>query len=177
MTTPRGYVTIERRISEREIPVNHVDYMRQALDEAGRGAAAGEVPIGAVLVIDGTVVARAHNRRDVWQAPTAHAELIAIREASAHLRAWRLVGSTLYVTMEPCAMCIGAAVLARVERVVFGARDPKGGACGSVLNIPEERRLDHHIDVVGDVLYEESPAVLHEFFKELRQKPPLNVNR
>jgi len=157
--------------------VDHADYMRHALDEARLAAAAGEVPIGAVLVVDGTVVARAHNRREVWQDPTAHAELIAIREASAHLRAWRLVGSTLYVTMEPCAMCIGAAVLARVERVVFGVRDPKGGACGSVLNIPEERRLNHRIEVVGGVLEEESRALLQEFFKELRQKPPLNVNR
>src|SRR3989454_3607331 len=104
MTRPRGYVTIELRISEREIPVDHVDYMRQAFEEARLAAAAGEVPIGAVLVVDGTVVARAHNRREVWQDPTAHAELIAIREAAARLRTWRLVGSTLYVTMEPCAM-------------------------------------------------------------------------
>ena len=150
--------------------MDDADYMRHALDEARLAAAAGEVPIGAVLVIDGTVVARARNRREVWQDPTAHAELIAIREASAHLRAWRLVGSTLYVTMEPCAMCIGAAVLARVERVVFGARDPKGGACGSVLNIPEERRLNHRIEVVGGVLEEESRALLQEFFKGLREK-------
>jgi tRNA(adenine34) deaminase len=150
--------------------VDHADYMRYALNEARLAAAAGEVPIGAVLVIDGAVVARAHNRREVWQDPTAHAELIAIREASAHLRAWRLVGSTLYVTMEPCAMCIGAAVLARVERVVFGVRDPKGGACGSVLNISEERRLNHHIEVVGGVLEEESRALLQEFFKGLREK-------
>ena len=150
--------------------MDHADFMRYALDEARLAAAAGEVPIGAVLVIDGAVAARAHNRREVWQDPTAHAELIAIREASAHLRAWRLVGSTLYATMEPCAMCIGAAVLARVERVVFGVRDPKGGACGSVLNIPEEQRLNHHIEVVGGVLEEESRALLQEFFKGLREK-------
>ena len=150
--------------------MNHAEYMRYALDEARLAVAAGEVPIGAVLVADGAVVARAHNRREVWQDPTAHAELIAIREASAHLRAWRLVGGTLYVTMEPCAMCIGAAILARVEHVVFGAWDPKGGACGSVLNIPEERRLNHRIDVVGGVLEEESRALLQEFFKGLREK-------
>jgi len=150
--------------------VNHADYMRHALDEARLAAAAGEVPIGAVLVVKEAVVARAHNRREVWQDPTAHAELIAIREASAQLRTWRLVGSTLYVTMEPCAMCIGAAILARVERVVFGVRDPKGGACGSVLNIPEERRLNHRLDVVGGVLEEESRALLQEFFKNLREK-------
>ena len=150
--------------------MDHVDYMRQAFEEARLAAAAGEVPIGAVLVVDGTVAARAHNRREVWQDPTAHAELIAIREAAARLRTWRLVGSTLYVTMEPCAMCMGAAVLARIERVVFGVKDPKGGACGSVLNIPEERRLNHRIDVVGGVLEEESRALLQEFFKGLREK-------
>jgi tRNA(adenine34) deaminase len=150
--------------------MNHADYMRHALDEARLAAAAGEVPIGAVLVVDGTVVARAHNRREVWQDPTAHAELITIREAAAHLHTWRLVGSTLYVTMEPCAMCIGAAILARVERVVFGVRDTKGGACGSILNIPEERRLNHRLDVVGGVLEAESRALLQEFFKGLRRR-------
>src|SRR5213080_179196 len=169
MTTPQGYVTIGLRISERETPVDDADYMRHALDEARLAAAAGEVPIGAVLVIDGTVVARAHNRREVWQDPTAHAELIAIREASAYLRAWRLVGSTLYVTMEPCAMCIGAVVLARVERVVFGVWDPKAGACGSVLNIPEER-LNHRVQIVGGVLEQESCELLQQFFKGLREK-------
>ena len=149
---------------------DHAVHMRCALDEARLAAAAGEVPIGAVLVVEGVVVARAHNRREVWQDPTAHAELIAIREASAQLRTWRLVGGTLYVTMEPCAMCIGAAVLARVERVVFGVRDPKGGACGSVLNIPEERRLNHRIEVVGGILEDESRALLQEFFKGLRNE-------
>jgi len=149
---------------------DHAVHMRCALDEARLAAAAGEVPIGAVLVVEGAVVARAHNRREVWQDPTAHAELIAIREASAQLRTWRLVGGTLYATMEPCAMCIGAAVLARVERVVFGVRDPKGGACGSVLNIPEERRLNHRIEVVGGVLEDESRALLQEFFKGLRER-------
>ena len=150
--------------------MTHAAHMQLALDEARFAAAAGEVPIGAVLVVGDAVVARAHNRREVWQDPTAHAELIAIREASAQLRTWRLVGGTLYVTMEPCAMCIGAAILARVERVVFGVRDPKGGACGSVLNIPEDRRLNHRIDVVGGVLEEESRALLQEFFKGLREK-------
>jgi tRNA(adenine34) deaminase len=149
---------------------DHAVHMRCALDEARLAAAAGEVPIGAALVVEGAVVARAHNRREVWQDPTAHAELIAIREASAQLRTWRLVGGTLYATMEPCAMCIGAAVLARVERVVFGVRDPKGGACGSVLNIPEERRLNHRIEVIGGVLEDESRALLQEFFRGLREK-------
>src|SRR2546430_5217316 len=155
--------------------MNHADYMRHALGEARLAASAGEVPIGAVLVVAGTVIARAHNRREVWQDPTAHAELIAIREASAQLRTWRLLGSTLYVTMEPCAMCIGAAILARVERVVFGVQDPKGGACGSVLDIPEERRLNHRIEGVGGVLEEESRALLQEFFKNLRTKEDFGI--
>lgn len=150
--------------------MNHTAHMQLALDEARLAAAAGEVPIGAVLVVEEAVVARAHNRREVWQDPTAHAELIAIREASAQLRTWRLVGATLYVTMEPCAMCIGAAILARVDRVVFGAWDPKGGACGSVLNIPEEKRLNHRIEVIGGVLEEESRELLQGFFKGLREK-------
>ncbi|MEK6694882.1 MAG: tRNA adenosine(34) deaminase TadA, partial [Nitrospirota bacterium] len=144
---------------------DHTVYMQLALDEARLAAAAGEVPIGAVLVVEDAVVAQAHNRREVWQDPTAHAELIAIREASAQLRTWRLVGATLYVTMEPCAMCIGAAILARVERVVFGVWDPKGGACGSVLNIPQEKRLNHRIDVIGGLLEQESRELLQGFFK------------
>lgn len=157
--------------------MNHIAHMTCALDEARLAAAAGEVPIGAVLVVEDAVVARAHNRREVWQDPTAHAELIAIREAAAQMRTWRLVGGTLYVTMEPCAMCIGAAILARIDCVVFGVRDPKGGACGSVLNIPEEKRLNHRIEVIGGVLEEESRELLQGFFKGLREKLPLNVKR
>lgn len=150
--------------------MDHAAHMKLALDEARLAAAAGEVPIGAALVVGDAVVARAHNRREVWQDPTAHAELIAIREAAAQMRTWRLVGGTLYVTMEPCAMCIGAAVLARIDRVVFGVWDPKGGACGSVLNIPEERRLNHRVEVIGGVLEQESRELLQEFFKNLREK-------
>ncbi len=170
MTTPRGYGTIRRLFFKREHHVNHLPHMMHALDEARLAAAAGEVPIGAVLVVEEVVIVRAHNRREVWQDPTAHAELIAIREAAMQLRTWRLVGSTLYVTMEPCAMCIGAAILARIERVVFGVWDPKGGACGSVLNIPAETRLNHRIEVIGDVLEQESRELLQGFFKNLRAK-------
>ncbi|TAL12717.1 MAG: nucleoside deaminase [Nitrospirae bacterium] len=170
MTTPRGYVTIRSLFSTGEKRVDHAAHMQLALDEARLAAAAGEVPIGAVLVVGEAVVARAHNRREVWQDPTAHAELIAIREASAQLRTWRLTGGTLYVTMEPCAMCIGAALLARLDRVVFGVWDPKGGACGSVLNVPEEKRLNHRIDVIGGVLEQESRELLQGFFKNLRVK-------
>ncbi len=145
------------------------DYMKMALEEARLAAAAGEVPIGAVLVVGDSVIARAHNRREVWQDPTAHAELIAIREASAQLRSWRLTGGVLYVTMEPCSMCIGAAILARVERVVYGVKDPKGGACGSVVDIPAARGLNHRVDVVGGVMEQESRQLLQEFFRNLRE--------
>ena len=145
-----------------------LDVMRKALEEARRAAAQGEVPIGAVIVAEGDLIARAHNRRETWQDPTAHAEVIAIREAASALGSWRLTGAILYVTMEPCAMCIGAAILARVARVVFGAWDLKGGACGSVLDIPRERRLNHRIEVVGGALADESRELLTRFFEGLR---------
>jgi len=143
-------------------------WMRLALEEAQQAAAAGEIPIGAVLVVGGAPIARGHNRRETWQDPTAHAELIAIRAAAAALASWRLLESALYVTMEPCAMCVGAAILARVQRLVFGVADPKGGACGSIFNIPEERRLNHHLEVLGGVLEKESQELLQQFFRSLR---------
>lgn len=162
---------------KRRIPEEHLDYMLIALDEARFAAEAGEVPVGAILVTDGAVVARAHNRREAWQDPTAHAEMIAVRAAASHLGTWRLVDSALYVTMEPCAMCIGAAILARVARVVFGARDPKGGACGSIVNIPEQRRLNHRLEVIGGVLEHESQDLLQRFFKGLREKQEFGIGR
>ena len=145
-------------------------HMSAALDAAAQAAACGEVPIGAVVVMEGAVMGHGYNRRESWQDPTAHAEIIAIREAAAALGSWRLLGSTLYVTMEPCAMCIGAAILARVERLVFGVMDPKGGACGSILNIPAERGFNHCIEVVGGVMEEKSRELLQRFFRELRDK-------
>jgi len=143
-------------------------WMRLALEEAQQAAAAGEIPIGAVLVVGGAPIARGHNRRETWQDPTAHAELIAIRGAAAALASWRLLDSALYVTMEPCAMCVGAAILARVQRLVFGVADLKGGACGSIFNIPQERRLNHHLEVLGGVLERESQELLQQFFRSLR---------
>jgi len=142
--------------------------MRLALEEAQQAAAAGEIPIGAVLVVGGAPIARGHNRRETWQDPTAHAELITIRAAAAALASWRLLDSALYVTMEPCAMCVGAAILARVQRLVFGVADLKGGACGSIFNIPQERRLNHHLEVLGGVLERESQELLQQFFRSLR---------
>jgi tRNA(adenine34) deaminase len=146
-----------------------VVYMRLALEQARKASAQGEVPIGAVLVRDDHVLAQAHNFRELWQDPTAHAEIVAIREAATQSGSWRLTDTTLYVTLEPCAMCIGAIVLARIPRLVFGALDPKAGACGSILNVPALRKLNHRIEVVGGVLEQESQELLQTFFKNLRQ--------
>jgi tRNA(adenine34) deaminase len=149
-------------------------FMRMALEQAAQSAAIGEVPIGAVLVHAGRVLAQSHNHREAWQDPTAHAELIVIRESAKALGSWRLIDSTLFVTLEPCAMCLGAMVLARISRLVFGARDPKAGACGSVLDFACEPRLNHRVKVVGGMLEEESQRMLTEFFKELRVRQPDN---
>jgi tRNA(adenine34) deaminase len=115
------------------------------------------------------ILAQAHNYRELWQDPTAHAEIIAIRAAATILGTWRLTDTTLYVTVEPCSMCIGAIILARVSRVVFGAYDPKAGACGSVFNLPSEPRLNHQVAVTGGVLEQESQALMKRFFKQLRE--------
>jgi tRNA(adenine34) deaminase len=144
------------------------EYMRLALEQARKASAQGEVPIGAVLVRDGQVLAQAHNFRETWQDPTAHAEIVAIREAATQSGSWRLTDTTLYVTLEPCAMCIGAIILARISRLVFGAMDPKAGACGSIFDLPAERRLNHRVEVIGGVLEQESQEILQMFFKNLR---------
>ena len=153
------------------IPDADILYMAVALEEARSAAAAGEVPIGAVLVVDQSIISRGHNQRENRQDPTAHAEMIAIRGAAGTLQSWRLLDSTLYVTMEPCVMCVGAAILARIKRLVFAVRDPKAGACGSIFNIPEERRLNHRLEIIGGILEQESRELLQEFFSSLRKKP------
>ena len=142
--------------------------MQLALEEASRAIALDEVPIAALLVHEGKVLARSYNHREVWQDPTAHAEMLVIREAAKLLGSWRLIDTTLYVTLEPCAMCLGAIILARIPRIVFGAKDPKAGACGSVLNFANEERLNHHVEVTGGILEQESRQLLKEFFKTLR---------
>ena len=142
--------------------------MDQALAEARSAADAGEVPVGAVIVRDGTLVARAHNRTIRDQDASAHAEMLAIRAASAALGSWRLGGCTLYVTLEPCAMCAGAIVLARVDRVVFGAWDPKAGMAGSVGDVLRHPRLNHRPGVQGGVREGESGALLRDFFAARR---------
>lgn len=152
--------------------------MELALQQARLAPLLGEVPIGAVLVHQNEVIAAAHNYRELSQDPTAHAEMIVIRQTAEQLKTWRLTDTTLYVTLEPCPMCAGAIVQARIARLVFGAWDPKAGACGSILNIPAERRFNHRVQVVGGLLEQESRALLQEFFRAKRnnasekQRPP-----
>jgi len=143
-------------------------FMRMALEEAAKASAVGEVPIAALIVQDSQILAQAHNCRELWQDPTAHAEIIAIRAAAIALGTWRLTDTTLYATVEPCSMCIGAIILARIPRVVFGAWDPKGGACGSVFDLTNEPRLNHRVEVLGGLLEQESQTLIQQFFRQLR---------
>ena len=142
--------------------------MRLALREAERALEHGDVPIGAVVAREGEVIAAAHNERELRQDPTAHAEIIALREAARATGSWRVLGAVMYVTLEPCAMCAGALVLARVPRVVYGTTDPKAGAAGSVLDVLSEPRLNHRPEVAGGLLAEESAGLLTEFFRTRR---------
>ncbi|KUG58409.1 cytidine deaminase [Serinicoccus chungangensis] len=150
-------------------PGRYADWVAQALAQARAVGESGDVPVGA-LVVDagGRVVGRGRNVRELAHDPTGHAEVVALREAGAALRSWRLDGCSLVVTLEPCAMCAGAAVLARVDRVVFGAWDDKAGACGSVWDLPRDRRSLHRVEVVGGVLEEECAALLTTFFTDRR---------
>jgi tRNA(adenine34) deaminase len=143
-------------------------WMRLALREAERALAHDDVPVGAVVVHDGELVGAGHNERELRQDPTAHAEMIALREAAASLRSWRLLETVLYVTLEPCAMCAGAIVLGRVPRVVYGTTDPKAGAAGSVLDILAEPRLNHRPEVAAGLLSDECAALLVDFFRTRR---------
>ena len=144
-------------------------YMAEALREATLALDADEVPVGAVIVQNGCVIGRAHNQRERLGDPTAHAEMIAITQAAEHVGNWRLENCTMYVTLEPCAMCAGAIVLARLPRLVFGARDPKAGAVGSIYDIPRDPQLNHTVEVTAGVLERESGDLLTEFFKRKRQ--------
>jgi tRNA(adenine34) deaminase len=141
-----------------------VDYMRLAIGLARRAMLAGEVPVGALIVSEDRVIGEGWNSPVAGHDPTAHAEIVALRAAAQEQRNYRLSSATLYATLEPCAMCIGAAITARVARVVFGAWDPKAGACGSVLDLPRESRLGPGIDVFGGVLSDECAGLLKEFF-------------
>jgi tRNA(adenine34) deaminase len=142
--------------------------MEAALDEARKSAEHGEVPIGAVVVHGDQIVGRGGNRTETLQDPTAHAEILALRAASDRLGSWRLTGATLYVTLEPCAMCAGACVLGRIDRLVFGADDPKAGMCGSLENLVQDTRLNHRVEVVRGVRAEECGELLREFFRARR---------
>ena len=143
-------------------------FMMQALEQAKLAAQEGEVPVGAVLVQDGKVISKAFNRPIGNHDPSAHAEMLALRSAAGEIENYRLPGSTLYVTLEPCVMCAGAMLHARVDRVVFGARDPKTGAAGSVVDIFSINQLNHQTTVVGGILESECGQVLRDFFKERR---------
>lgn len=154
-----------------------LEYMQLALEKARLAPALGEVPIAAVLVMDGQLVTQVHNFREIWQDPTAHAEVVAIREAASRLGTWRLTGGTLYVTVEPCSMCAGAIIQSRIGRLVFGARDPKAGACGSVFNIPAEPKLNHRVTVIGGVMEKESQELIQNFFRRLRDEVGEDVAR
>ena len=144
-------------------------WMREALVEARRAGEQGEVPVGAVLVRDGRVVGRGHNRRERDRDPLGHAELLAIREAVLGAADWRLEGCSMYVTLEPCAMCAGALVNSRVERLVFGTADPKAGFCGTLGDLVRDRRLNHRLSVTGGVLADECGELLRSFFAALRE--------
>ena len=143
-------------------------FMAEALELAGAAARAGEVPVGAVVVKDGRVIGRGYNRPISSRDPTAHAEIVALREAAAAEGNYRLPGCALYVTLEPCAMCVGAMLHARIARVIFGARDPKTGACGSVVDLPASERLNHHTTFEGGLLSDPCGDLLRRFFAERR---------
>jgi tRNA(adenine34) deaminase len=164
-------------VSPFDLPLNdvrnplHVHHMEMALEEAGAGAAADEVPVGCVIVsFERGIVGRAHNQREVLQDPTAHAEMLAITQAAQALGSWRLENCALYVTLEPCAMCAGAIVLARLPLVVYGCTDPKGGACDTLYRIPTDPRLNHRAQVLGGVLADRCGQVLSEFFAARRRQ-------
>ena len=143
--------------------------MKEALKEAEKAAAMGEVPIGAVVVKDGIIIGRGHNKTETAKDPTAHAEMEAIRAASAVLGGWRLLGCDMYVTAEPCSMCAGAIVWSRIENLYIGTMDPKAGACGSVFNIVQEDKLNHQVNVTTGILQEECSRLLKDFFRSLRR--------
>lgn len=145
-------------------------FMSQALLEAKKAFDIDEVPIGAIVVKENEIIARAHNLRESLKDPTAHAELIAIKKASQVLGGWRLTGCDLYVTIEPCAMCSGAIILSRIDELIIGAMDPKGGAAGSLYNIVNDDRLNHKANVVYGILEEECSNIMKDFFKKLRRK-------
>ncbi len=148
--------------------IEHEHYMRIALEEAQLAYDKREVPVGAIVVHEGVIIGRGHNLRETTQNPTTHAEMIAIEQASAHLKSFRLEDCTMYITLEPCVMCSGAIVLSRVARVVYGASDSKGGTAGSLMNLLEEPRFNHRVSVTRGILQSECSHMLKSFFRLLR---------
>lgn len=144
------------------------NYMMDALAEAEKAYACGEIPIGAIVEKDGIIIGRGHNLTETLKDPTAHAEMIAIREAAKTLGGWRLLDCNLYVTCEPCTMCAGAIVWSRMKKVFIGTMDPKGGACGSVFNIIQDERLNHFVDIETGIMEEKCSDIIKAFFKEIR---------
>lgn len=155
---------------EKKMELAWQTFMKQALAEARKAEAIGEVPIGALVVKEGQIIGRGYNLRERDQDPTAHAEIIAIREAAESLGSWRLIDCTLYVTLEPCPMCAGAIMLSRVDRVVYGATDPKAGCAGTLMNILSDARFNHQTEVIAGVMAEECGDALRQFFARLRKR-------
>ena len=151
-------------------------WMRYALIEARLALKKNEVPVGAVVVYEDKIIGKGHNQVESLNDPTAHAEIIAIGAASNFLNSWRLSGSSIYVTIEPCAMCAGAIVLSRLDRLVFGAKDPKAGACGSLYNIVQDIRLNHQVQIIPYILEQECRQILGSFFEEIRQSASESQN-
>ncbi len=172
-------IEINESFSESVLPGSdlHERFMVEAIKEAVAAAEADEAPIGAVITYKDRVIARAHNQREMLNDPTAHAEMIALTQAAAHLESWRLCGCTIYVTLEPCPMCAGALVNSRIDRLVYGPSDPKAGACESLYNIVEDPRLNHRMEVIGDFMSEPCRMLLQEFFARKRMKKKGGVNR
>ncbi len=162
----------EARAEKKEIRLNE-KYMRMAIKEAAKAGKGKEVPIGCVIVHDGKVIARAHNRRNKDKSVLSHAELLAINEACGRLKDWRLEECTMYVTLEPCQMCAGAIVQARIPKVVIGAMNPKAGCAGSIINLLQMDRFNHQVDIQTGVCVEECSALLSEFFEKLREEKKL----
>jgi tRNA(adenine34) deaminase len=162
-------------ISEHQSIDSDKTYMQMALDLAQEAYRVDEVPVGAVLVKDGEILATGFNQREGLQDPTAHAELLAIRTAAEVLGSWRLTDTTLYVTLEPCAMCAGAIIQSRISRLVFGTWDPKAGACGSICDLTAETRFNHRVIVDSGVLAEDCRHLLQQFFQQLRETQPVPI--
>jgi tRNA(adenine34) deaminase len=158
------------RVNMNPIEAQDIGFMQQALLEAAAAEKLGEVPIGAVVVHERRIVGRGHNLREAHNDPTAHAEMIAIRQAAQALDSWRLLDCTLYVTLEPCVMCMGAIILARIPRLVFGCRDPRAGAVGSIYDFSRDRRFNHRVTVDEGILVTECSALLSSFFQNLRAR-------